>query len=90
MYPGGYSSGGIVDAGISASPPPKTSDDVELELLIVSGSGSFSVRLPGVNIELTGRCASVGCPKPSVFSGVVTSAEDVDGGVIRLSGVRKS
>lgn len=85
----------MVDAIISEiSPPPKTSDVVVLELLMVSGSGSFSVRLPGVNIELTGRCARDGCPKPGVFSVSVTlpdNVDDVDGGEsIKLSGVRKS
>lgn len=82
----------MVDAGISSTvPPPKTSEVFELELLIVSGSGSFSVRLPGVNDELIGRCANDGCPKPGVFKVSITVDELVEtGGVRILSGVRKS
>ena len=87
-YPG-YSSGGMVDAEISAELTPKTSSEVEeVELLIVSGSGRLSVRLPGINIELTGRCASDGCPNPGVFS-VSVMEDDVTGARI-TSGARKS
>lgn len=89
-YPGS-SDHGIVDTDISGSPPPNTSDEVELELTMVSGSGRLSVRLPGVNVELTGRCARDGRPNPNVFSVSVTVLSAVEtGGSTMLSGIRKS
>jgi len=52
-YPG-RSDHGIVETGTGLSPPKTSSSEEEAELLTTSGSGRFSVRLPGVNVELTG------------------------------------